>query len=95
LGLVLIGFAQFLSRRFEEAIETLLPAIQEDPNPVSYHGLIASYAHMGRLDEARAALSRLRLIDPAVMPWYVQALRIPEHPELLVSGLRLAIGEQA
>jgi hypothetical protein len=37
LGLVCIGFAQFLSRRFEEAIETLLPAIQEDPNAIAYH----------------------------------------------------------
>jgi hypothetical protein len=48
---------------------------------------------MGRLDEARAALSRLRLIDHAVMPSYLQALRVPQHRELLLSGLRLAIGE--
>jgi adenylate cyclase len=95
LGLVCIGFAQFFSRRFEEAIEILLPAMQEDPNAVGYHLLIASYAHMRRLDEARAALSRLRLIDRVVMPHYLQALRIPEHRDLLVSGRRLAIGEQA
>jgi adenylate cyclase len=94
-GLTIIGYAHFFSRRFEEAIETLLLAIQEDPNPVRYHGLIACYAHLGRLEEARDALSRMRLIDPALMPWYLQALRIPQHRELLVSGLRLAIGETA
>jgi adenylate cyclase len=92
-GLTIIGFAHCFSRRFAEAIETLLPAIQEDPNPLRYHGLIACYAHLGRLEEAREALRRLRLISPVVMPWYLQALRILEHRELLISGLRLAIGE--
>jgi adenylate cyclase len=95
LGLVQIGGAHFLSKRFEEAVETLLPAIQEDPNAVGYRWLIACYAHMGRLDEARAALNRLRLIDPVVMPPHHQLLRIPEHRELLLSGLRLALGEEA
>jgi adenylate cyclase len=89
----IIGYAHFLSRRFAEAIEALLLVIQEDANPLSYHGLIACYAHLGRLDEAREALSRVRLIHPVVMPWYLQALRIPEHRDLLVSGLRLALGE--
>jgi hypothetical protein len=37
----------------------------------------------------------MRLIDPVVMPPYLQGLGIPEHRELLVSGLRLAIGETA
>ena len=39
------------------------------------------------------ALNRMRLIDPDVMPHYLQALRVPQHRELLISGLRLAIGE--
>jgi adenylate cyclase len=94
-SLDVIGAAHFYSSRFAEAIETLLLAIQEDPNAVSYRNLIACYAHLGRLDEAREALNRMRLIDPVVMPWYSQALRIPEHHELLRSGLRLALGEEA
>jgi adenylate cyclase len=94
-GLHIIGQAHFFSRRFAEAIEALLLAIQEDPNAASYRILMAGYAHLGRLEEAREALSRMRLIDPVVMPRYLQALRIPEHRELLVSGLRLAMGETA
>jgi adenylate cyclase len=93
LSLHIIGGAHFFSRRFAEAIETLLLAIQEDPNAVAYRTLIACYAHMGRLEESREALNRMRLIDPVVMPWYLQTLRIPEHRELLLSGLRLALGE--
>jgi adenylate cyclase len=95
LGRLHIGGAHFLSKRFEEALETLLPAIQEDPNAAGYRWLIACYAHMGRLEEARAALNRLRLIDPVVMPSNHQVLRIPEHREFLLSGLRLALGEGA
>jgi adenylate cyclase len=94
-GLNIIGFAHFFGRRFAEAVEPLLLANQEDPNAVFfYHGLIACFAHLGRLEEARAALSRLRLITPAVIPPYLP-FRIPEHRELLLSGLRLAIGEEA
>ena len=47
---------------------------------------------MGRLDEARATVSRLRAITPLVvprdLPW-----RNLEDRELFLSGLRLAIGE--
>jgi adenylate cyclase len=93
-ALNVIGFAQFFSGRFAEAVETLLRATQEDPNAVAYRGLIACYAHLGRLEEAREALSRLRLITPAVIPPYLP-FRIPQHRELFLSGLRLAIGETA
>jgi pentatricopeptide repeat protein len=91
-----IGCAQFFIKNFAEAIETLLLAIQEDPNAVGYRFLVAGYAHLGRLEEARETLNRMRrLIDPDVMPPYLQVLRIPAHRELLLSGLRLALGEEA
>ena len=77
-ALNVIGCAHFCSRRFAEAIETLLLALQEDPNAVAYRFLIACYAHLGRLGEAREALDRMRLIDPVVMPYYLP-LRIPQH----------------
>jgi len=47
---------------------------------------------MGRLDEAREIVERLRTITPVVMPGARQ-LRNPEHRELFLSGLRLAAGE--
>jgi hypothetical protein len=48
---------------------------------------------LGRLDDAREALARLRAITPVVIPDTISVFRKPEHRELLLSGLRLAIGE--
>jgi hypothetical protein len=47
---------------------------------------------MGRLDDAREIVARLRAIAPAVMH-DAGYLRNPEHRELFLSGLRLAAGE--
>ena len=47
---------------------------------------------MGRLDDARAIVDRLRAITPLVAPSYAQ-YRNPEDRELLLSGLRLAMDE--
>jgi adenylate cyclase len=88
-----IGAAHFLSRRFDEALSKLLLAIQENPDyPVSYRYLAACYAHMGRLDEAREIVARLRAITPLVVS-SADYLRDAEQRELLLSGLRLAAGE--
>jgi adenylate cyclase len=90
----LIGIAHFLSRRFDEAVPKLLLAIQEDPSfPTPCRYLAACYAHMGRLDEAREVVARLLAITPVVIP-DASYLRNPEHRELLLSGLRLAVGEE-
>ena len=89
-----MGAAYFFSRRFNEAVPKLLLSMQDHPGyPNAYRFLAACYAHMGRLDEARATVARLRAITPLVAqsapPW-----RNPEHRELLLSGLRLAAGEE-
>jgi adenylate cyclase len=90
----LIGAAHLLSRRFDEALPNLLFAIQEDPIfPEPYRHLAACYAHMGRLDEAREVVTRLRSITPDVVP-HIIPYRNPENRELLISGLRLAAGEE-
>ena len=49
---------------------------------------------MGRLDEARAIVARLRAMTPQVMPSHLPAFRTPEDRELVLSGLRLAMGEE-
>lgn len=88
-----IGAAHFLSRRFDQALPKLLLAIQEDPDyPVSHRYLAACYAHIGRLDEAREVVARLRAITPLVVS-SADYLRNAEQRELLMSGLRLAAGE--
>jgi adenylate cyclase len=47
---------------------------------------------MGRLDEARAIVARLRAIIPQVVPSDLP-FRDPEDRELFLSGLRLAASE--
>ena len=90
----LIGAALFFNRRFEEAVPRMRVAIEETPLfPTPYRFLAACYAHMGLLDEARAAIARLRAITPEVMVNYPLPFRDPRHRELYFSGLRLAMGE--
>jgi adenylate cyclase len=92
--LYLIGLAHFLSRRFEDAMPKLIAAVQHLPNAPEYHRALAScYAHMGRLDEARDVVKRLRALTPVMVPSATQ-FRNPEHRELLLSGLRLAATER-
>jgi adenylate cyclase len=93
-AVVAIGLAHFLSRRFDQAVPKLLLAIQEDPSlPVPYRYLAACYAHMGRLDDAREIIARLQAITPVMIP-DASFLRNAKHRELLLSGLRLAAGEE-
>jgi adenylate cyclase len=93
IALCVIGGAHFFARRFDQAVPKLLLAVQDDP---SYHQpyryLAACYSHMGRVEDARAIITRLKTIAPSVIP-DVSYLRNPEHGELLLSGLRLAVGE--
>ena len=89
-----LGAAHFISRRFEEAAELRL-VIQEDPSlPLAHRFLAACYAHMGRVDDARRVVEQLRAITPAIVP-DASYLRNPEHRELYLSGLRMAMGETA
>jgi adenylate cyclase len=91
--LLTMGMAYFFKRRFDEAAAKLLLSIQDDPGfPPSYRCLAACYAHMGRLDEARAIVAQLRAITPVVVPSDLR-LRNPEDRELALSGMRLAAGE--
>ena len=93
--LTVMGTAYFFKRRFDEAAVKLLLSIQDHPGfPPAYRALAACYAHMGRLDEARAIVTRLRAITPLVMPSHLP-WRNPEDRELYLSGLRLAMGEAA
>jgi TolB-like protein/tetratricopeptide (TPR) repeat protein len=90
-----IGGAHFLNRRFDEAVPKLLLAIQDNPDFTGpYRYLAACYAHMGRLDEAREIVARLRAITPLVVQGDI-FLRNPEQRDLYLSGLRLALGKTA
>jgi adenylate cyclase len=92
--LSVMGGAYFLKCQFDEAVAKLLLSIQDDPDfPPTYRILAACYAHLGRPDEARTTVARLRAITPQVVPSNVP-FRNPKHRELYLSGLRLAMGEE-
>jgi TolB-like protein len=93
--LSVMGRAYFFKRRFNEAAAKLLLSIQDHPGFLpSYRALAACYAHMGRIDEARAIITRLRALTPVVVPNDLP-FRNLEDRELFLSGLRLAAGEEA
>ena len=93
-SLSLVGHAHFLAWRFDQAVQKLLFAILEDPTyPNAYRYLAACYAHMGRLEEAREIVRRLRATTSIVIP-DAGYLRNADHRELFLSGLRLAVGEE-
>jgi adenylate cyclase len=88
-----IGVGQFFARRLDEAKTTLLRSLQENPNWVPTCRFLAScYAQMGRLDEAREIIKRLRMLTDVVVPRATH-WRNPEHREFYLSGLRLAASE--
>jgi adenylate cyclase len=87
-----IGVAYFFAHRFDEAKLTLLQSLQEKPDWVpTYRFLASCYAKMGRIDEARETIARLRTITKVIIPpathW------CPEFREFFLSGLRLAAME--
>jgi adenylate cyclase len=87
-----ISEAHFFNRRFDDALEKLLMARHAIPiHATTFRFLASCYAHMGRLDDAQEMLQRLRAITPVVVPDAMQ-YRNPEHRELFLSGLRLAMG---
>jgi tetratricopeptide (TPR) repeat protein len=91
----LIGAALFFDRRFQEAVPQLRVAIEVRPiYPTPYRIRAACYAHMGLLDEAQAAVARLRALTSEVIPTYPLPFRDLAHRELYYSGLRLALGEE-
>jgi adenylate cyclase len=92
-ALSVIGSAYFFKREFDTAVAKLQASIQERPGFArAYQTLAACYAHMGRLDDAHEVVERLRALTQVVVP-SVSHFRNPEHRELLLSGLRLAMGE--
>src|SRR6516164_623860 len=89
-----LGLAHFFSRRFDQAAELLALSTHEFAGlPQGYRALASCYAHMGRLEEARAVVERLRAVTPSVIPSFLPYPN-PEQRELFLSGLRLAMGEQ-
>ena len=68
-------------------------SLQENPTwPPCYRFLASCCAHLGRFDEARAIVNRLRDITPSVIP-EARHWRVPEQRDFFLKGLRMAAGE--
>ena len=88
-----MGMSLFFLRRFDEAVAKFLSAMEHHPKFVLGHRFLAGcYGHMGRLDDAREVVARLRTLTSDVLDSGVR-YRNPEYRELFLSGLRLAAGE--
>ena len=88
------GISLFFLHRFDEAVAEFLAIMERHPKSVLAHRCLAAcYAHMGRLDDAREVVARLRTLTPDVLDSGTR-YRNPEYRELYLSGLRLAMGEE-
>jgi adenylate cyclase len=88
-----MGIGHFFAHQFDEARAMLLRSLQHRPGWVpNYRFLAACCAQMGRLEEARELIRRLRDVTQVVLP-NASHWRDPEQRELYLSGLRLAAGE--
>jgi len=89
-----IAIAHLAARRFEQAIEWADRALHDQPRMVTAMRVkVAALAHLGRLDEARAELTRVLAILPKLtIAGYREYAHFaaPEVLELYVAGLRLA-----
>jgi TolB-like protein/class 3 adenylate cyclase len=89
-----LAIAHLAARRFEQAIEWADRTLHYQPRMVpAMRVKVVALAHLGRLDEARAELSRVLAIYPnltvAGFSQYAH-FQAPEILELFVTGLRLA-----
>ena len=90
-----MGNAYFMARRLDEAEATLRRSLESQAKwPPTFRILASCYAHMGRIDDARATLDKLRLITNVIVPPRQRlAWRDPEAMEYFLSGLMLAAGQ--
>jgi adenylate cyclase len=60
-----VGWAYYLQRRYEEAVTALQAGVRTSPSDYyNYAGLAASYAQLGRTDEAMHAAGEVRRVWP-------------------------------
>jgi adenylate cyclase len=80
-------------RRYEEAIETALSARRIRPHAYGSLVLVASYAQLGRDEEARSAFADIRALpdgNARTTRWYLDRYSDPVAREHMADGLRKA-----
>ena len=90
-----IGMCHFFEARFEEASQILENSFRELPTyPLTGWFLAATYAKIGRVDEARAFAHRQGIVPGGSWLALNRVLGHVAHREMALSGLKLATGEE-
>jgi len=91
----LLGIAHYMLKDYARALSLLRDCVSVSPNMRGGHTLLAAtYAQMGRLEEARAAVAEIMRIEPnytiggSSRPMI--AFKNPEDDQHLFDGLRKA-----
>jgi TolB-like protein/Flp pilus assembly protein TadD len=88
-----IALAHLFAGRFDDAVSWCERAVNDNPAYISGHRVLAaSLAHLGRLEEARAAVRKVLSLQPtSTIERAARAgYRKPEHMALWLDGLRKA-----
>jgi adenylate cyclase len=89
-----IGIAHFHAKRFAEAASCIRQGIAEKPSATwAWRLIAAAYANLGRMDEAREALSYLMQAHPGITITAIKKASMPPSPSFqnaLFNGLRMA-----
>jgi adenylate cyclase len=92
--LISTAWAHFAAERYEQAADWARRAVASDPGyGLAYRTLAASYAQLGRLEEARSALEEERRLDPDLSLAKVRKQNRTTDPDFLarwLGGLRKA-----
>jgi adenylate cyclase len=89
-----LAFAHLLQERFEDAVLWAQRSLDENPNNMpALRYLASALGHLGRTDEARAAVARLRTLAPkeTITEWAAWTpVRFSRRLPLMLEGLRRA-----
>jgi len=87
-----LGIAYYLKERYENALNTLAEGLVKRPDFVGYHiALAATYARLGRPEEAARAAATVRRLDPFFeVESFGTGFRHAAHREAIAAGLREA-----
>jgi TolB-like protein len=89
----MIGFGNFLNGRHEQAVAAGRRAVEMNPGFSILHGwLAAPLARLGRIDEAKAAATRLLSLDPhfTIRGWSAAVGLAPEIIDDVTEAMRMA-----